>query len=585
MIRAAAWVVVILGSVLPARGFVSYVNPAGRVLRWNLAAPSNFVHTNVVNRTTKAVRYFLASDAFSASHRADELNAARACFGQWQSIPGTVLKFEEGGWAGANADLNSADNTNVVFWAKRSTLVNGGFDDIHGLIGYTVTTFANDNTLLDADIVLNGVDYGWFTDFDDPERADVFVESVLLHEIGHFIGLDHSPVGGATVTFGGFGLDTEAGLSSDEVSAVRALYPQAALPATLGDLRGQVRMNGAGVFGAVVTAENAAGNVAAGTVAQSSGAYELPALPSGDYQIRVTPLDPSSAPETSSLRRGGDIAAEYESAVTAFLPSTNRPVTLKPGVTNTLDFTVLSGTPAFRIAAISRPSLLFGADTADRYAAEIGLGWKNYFVGVSSTTLPTNQATLRITGDGLTVGFPIFKPNRFFDGSNLILIPVSVAPNATPGLRTLIVEQGANIAYANGFLEVATAWPDFNFDGLDDRWQRRYFPIFTGPAAGPAADPDGDGFSNRFEFETGTDPTDPRSFAFRVVGIVPGRTGTSVTWLSEAGTRFQLWSRAALVTGEWQSVGSVVVGQSPTTTVMDASGTNGSRFYRVQILP
>lgn len=584
MKSAAAWAAVLLAGFLQTHAFVSYVNPSGQVLRWNLVSPNPGVHTNVVNRATKAVRYFLAADAFSAANRTNELNAARACFGQWQSVPGSILKFEEGGLAGPGVDIKE-DGTNVIFWAKSSTLVNGGFDDIHGLKGYTVTTFLSDNTMLEADIVLNGTEFGWFSDFNDTERADSFVESVLLHEIGHLIGLDHSPVGGATVTLGGPGVDTEAGLSSDDIAAVRALYPQPATTAALGHLRGRILMNGGGVFGAMITAENAAGNVVAGAVSRSNGAYELLALPPGNYQARATPLDPSSANDAASLMRGRDIAVDYESAVTAFLPSTNKPVALSAGATNALDFTVVSGNPPFRIAAISRPSVFFDADTADRFAATIRQGWNNLFVGVSSTSLPTNGATLRITGDGVTLGLPIFKPRRFVDGSNLILIPISVAPNATPGLRSFVVEQGTNVAYANGYLEILPPVADFNFDGLDDRFQRQYFPVFTAPQASPDADPDGDGFSNRFEFETGSDPTDPLSVRFRIQSVKVTKTGTTITWQSGAGKRYQLFGSRDIAPGAWQPVGSPITAAGATTESVDMSDTDGLRFYRVQALP
>jgi len=33
-------------------------------------------------------------------------------------------------------------------------------------------------------------------------------------------------------------------------------------------------------------------------------------------------------------------------------------------------------------------------------------------------------------------------------------IRISVASNATPGLRSFVLTQGTNVAYANGFIEV-----------------------------------------------------------------------------------------------------------------------------------
>src|SRR6476646_3039818 len=61
----------------------------------------------------------------------------RACFDQWQAVSNSHLRFEEGGVMPGKLDVNTADNTNVVFWAKDSTIVDGGFDNISGATGVT----------------------------------------------------------------------------------------------------------------------------------------------------------------------------------------------------------------------------------------------------------------------------------------------------------------------------------------------------------------------------------------------------------------------------------------------------------------
>ncbi len=584
---------------ISAQAFVAELNTTGDPLRWHLDppeppvppnSPDQGVHTNVVNPITRAVRYFLASDAYSATNTVAELNAVRAAFAQWQAIPGTVLKFEDGGLVAPGVDVNTGDNQNVVFWAKNSTLVNGGFDNISGALGVTFNSyFPDDNAQAEADIVFNAVQYNWSADFNSSDTGKQFIEGTALHEIGHFLGLKHSPVGGATMLFHSpGGVNVWAGLSSDEIAAAKWLYGQPSTWAKLGSLRGHVTMNGSAVFGATVFAEETvSGNLAAGTVTRADGSYDLPAMPPGQYGLRVTPLDPLGA--GAFLVRGRDINTEtngagnyvYDSVQTAFLPTTNVTVALAAGATNTQNFTVTSGEPAFRITHIRAPSANSESFSTNSFPASMRPGQSNYFIGVASARLPTSGATLIITGGGLTLGEPAFRPLL---GVNFISVPISVANDATPGLRSFVVQLGNNIAYANGFLEIQPTVPDFNFDGLDDRFQRQYFPLFTAPEAGPNADPDGDGYNNQAEYISGTVPTNSLSL-LKIESVTLTGDGSTITWQSAPQKRYQVWSRLDVAGDPWQTVGTPVLATDSLTQFIDVSATNSFRFYRIQALP
>ena len=577
----------VLLAVQPAaQAFVSYVNKAGLPQKWNLASPSGLVHTNVLNRGTRAVRYFLAADAFSSANRVAELNAARACFDQWQAVPGTILRFEEAGLMGGTPDVHTADNTNVVYWVKNSTLVNGGLDNISGATGVAFSDFFSDNTLAEVDIVLNGTQFSWFTDFNNNVNQAQFVEAVLLHEIGHMIGLAHSPVGGATMfPRGGGGVNVQSGLSPDEIAAVRALYPSANLPG-LARLSGSVRLGTNRVFGAVVCVEDAAGNIAAGTVTQGDGRYSLLALPPGNYQARVTPVDPANA--SYSLFRGPDIAPEFATAEHQFLPTANRLVTLTPGQETTADFTVVGGAPTSRAGRLWPPTTNPEIKVVVNYPISVAPGQDNLTVGVYTSDIPGPDVMLRVTGDGLTFGSTTQQLNAFPGVSpplNLLSVSLSLSATATPGLRSLVVQDANGIAYANGFLEVLPPLPDFNFDGLDDRFQREYFPRWTSAEAAPGADPDGDQYTNADEYAAGSNPADGRS-VLRVESVRFDAAGATVTWPSAPGKRYQVLSRPRVdsIRG-WQAIGTPVTALGDKAEFLDVLGTAAQQFYRVQALP
>ena len=479
------------------------------------------------------------------------------------------------------------DNTNVGFWAKNSVLVNGGFDNISGTTGLTFSDYFSDGTLAEADIVLNGNQFSWFTDVNNTVTQAHFVEGVLLHEIGHFVGLAHTPAGSATMfPRGGGGVSVQAGLSPDEIAAVHALYPAANILATLARLTGVVTKNGKPVFGAIISAEDTAGNLMSGTVTRANGRYEMSALPPGTYQVRVSPLDPASA--SYPLFRGADIGSSFSAGDVGFLPTTNVTAILRTGSTSTLDFVVKEGTPPFRIGRLWPPTTDPSFIVVVNYPVPIPRDQSDVTLGVYLAEALSGSAILRVSGGGITVGETTYRANAFSGLNpplNLVSVPIHIEPGAAPGMRTLVLQHNDGIAYANGFLEIQPAFPDHNFDGLDDRFQRQYFPRWTAAEAGPAPDVDQDGFTNAAEYMAGSSPVDPLS-VLRVDSVRLDATGATVTWPSAPGRRYQVLSRTRIDSrGGWEPVGDPLVSVGDKTQLLDATGADALRFYRVQALP
>jgi hypothetical protein len=205
-------------------------------------------------------------------------------------------------------------------------------------------------------------------------------------------------------------------------------------------------------------------------------------------------------------------------------------------------------------------------------------------VGVFVPGLMATNAVLRLTGEGVSYG-----PTEVLPGAlrslTLVQVPVSVASNAAAGLRTLSVTANGFTAWANGFAEILPANPDFNLDGLDDRFQRRYFDPFTQNTAGPEQDPDGDGFVNRREATMGSDPTKASSVNWRISSVKLAAPGTTVTWESAPGRKYQVYARDNLVGATWQAIGGVLTVAGESGQLLDTRPTDQLRFYQVRDVP
>ena len=148
-----------------------------------------------------------------------------------------------------------------------------------------------------------------------------------------------------------------------------------------------------------------------------------------------------------------------------------------------------------------------------------------------------------------------------------------------------------NVAYANGFIEIEAKIPDVNEDNFDDIFQRVNFTRWTAPSAGPDQDADGDGYSNMQEYEAGSDPNNPASTPrtavspFSLIGVELTESGAMVTFESEVGASYQLFSRRDIMGDPWEKRGQPVTAEGETTIITDSENAEGFRFYRIETMP
>jgi len=127
-----------------------------------------------------------------------------------------------------------------------------------------------------------------------------------------------------------------------------------------------------------------------------------------------------------------------------------------------------------------------------------------------------------------------------------------------------------------------TTAPDADADGMADWWETvNGLVVGVNDAAG---DPDGDGMTNRQEYQAGTDPHDAASALRLTVTLLP--SGLWLSFEAQPDLAYVVQSSPTLDAGSWQ-----VWQQAPATVtnravnLTNAAPWSGQRFYRVMTPP
>lgn len=150
-------------------------------------------------------------------------------FAAWQSISGSSLRFSR--TDGVNLrQFGANDSLHEIFWITdkqewRKLVGSGEFGTLGATLPrYSCNSGGGKRSIFDADLVLNGMSHiNWKIDCHDSDC--ISVQTTLVHELGHFFGLDHPCMMCSTSIMSaraGFDLMYPA---LDDIEGLRTLYP------------------------------------------------------------------------------------------------------------------------------------------------------------------------------------------------------------------------------------------------------------------------------------------------------------------------------------------------------------------------
>lgn len=279
-------VVVFSGTVLvaaPPSAMAYTILSEGTVTEVKWQSPSNIPY--LINQN--------GSDNISFSTLRPVLVGAMAT---WTLVPDSNLTFVDNG----NTAVGhvSGDGLNVI------TFIESAWPFGAGAVAFAQTRYPTTGPGTDffteGDIALNGEAYNFSVNGAAVAGKDTYdAGSIVSHESGHWVGLDHSPNRGATIyhsfqRVGVAGLDGRRSrtLSNDDRAGIQYLYGTGA---GTGAISGTIDSD-IGGQGMVVAAINlATGDTITGLCGNRIGlaneSYRIDRLPPGNYHVITFPLD------------------------------------------------------------------------------------------------------------------------------------------------------------------------------------------------------------------------------------------------------------------------------------------------------
>lgn len=442
----------LVATCVPVRGYsLEYHDPSGIVARHWVARPIIIAFSTSLSSPPANIRE--GTDVIGAARRALQ-RWADAADVQFLEISSTVQTV---------SPPNAGDGISLVTISAENAALFGSSQSP----GRTRVFYDSGGAIVEADIALNPNQL--FSSDGTPGTYDI--ESTFAHEIGHFLGLEHSAVIGATMQprqakNGLYHLPafSQRTLSDDDYAGARFLYgPRTGLCSISGKLMTSDFGRAQTVFGGHVFAEDVAtGKILAGSITLANGDYHLVGLIPGAYRLIGQSLNgPVDARDIAS---NGSYSGLTETSP-AFRTFVGAGSTLRPAIRLRADSAV---DRSFFIFSNPGPALqprVIGMNEELSTAAlplEAGKTFTIYVGGYGLDDLLANG--ISASSPFITVNPASLTKEEFGTPYPVISFEITVAADVPPGDYSLRLESNAGeVAYLPGAITID---PGINYSVL-----------------------------------------------------------------------------------------------------------------------